>query len=671
MGGGLMQLVAYGAQDVYLTGNAQITFFKVVYRRHTNFAIEMNELPIDLVRPGGNFSVQILRNGDLATRMYLHLRTQAVTTDNVSLTPPDNTIDVSLDASEIHDNPKVAFVRRLGHAAINYVKVQVGGTDIDEHYGIWLDLWYELTHLEGQTRGYRKLIGDVPELTTLSGWDGVNSTILPETELFIPMQFWFNRNPGLALPLIALQYHDVRLYFSMNEVSTLFVWSGDSAPKLSGWQFASSGLMVDYIYLDADERRRFAQVGHEYLIEQNQEYDTVPATQSNQSKNNFILQFNHPCKEFVFANQCGAFCSGATGGRNTFLCYSSSDLGWGSALDYAAANILAGAIYTGRGNNDAAFCNKLVATSTSKADNIGSSNNQSWNNLDLSGAVTGNGTTLYDGKSAVTNSTITIPSGKKIYVSIAVTNNSGTAYDYNAAGNGKYLPVNVNALIQTAVPNLNYLNPLARTFDSPYAQAIISVTIHNGTNGYVANTVTLDAVTVTGHSLDMNWVSIPVQDLTDNRFGSVVAKNNSGVNSSDVHVIQPQNYGLHLDGTGNPVLSGQVKLNGQQRFDLVSGNYFNYVQPYQHHTRTPADGINVYSFALNPETHQPSGTANLSRIDTTELYLTLGQYQTSTPLQTNVPHNDSWYKGSTFYVFTQNYNVFRIMSGMGGLAYSN
>jgi len=666
MGGGLMQLVAYGAQDVYLTGNAQITFFKVVYRRHTNFAIEMNELPIDLVKPGGNFSVQILRNGDLATRMYLHLTTTAITKNNLSYNEPKNIDQSDVDASDIIDNPKVAFVRRLGHAAIRYVKVQVGGTDIDEHYGIWLDLWYELTHLEGQTRGYRKLIGDVPELTTLSGYDGQNDIVLPQTELFIPMQFWFNRNPGLALPLIALQYHDVRLYFSMNDVNSLFVWSGDAAPILNSWTFNSSGLMVDYIYLDADERRRFAQVGHEYLIEQNQEYDTVPASQSSQSKNDFILQFNHPCKEFIFANQCGAFCGGA--GRNTFLCYSSSDLGWGSALDYAANNILAGAIYTGRGDLDVEVCNTLVTGSGIAPTYGGTVTGASWANVDVSG-VGG----LASGASATTAGEIKLPNnGGTIPLSISVTNNTANPLNFNT---NKYLPVNVNALVAKYGDKLNYLTPLTKTFSTPYAQSIISITIRGNTadqaKGYTAGEVTLDAVTVTGHGVDMNWVSIPVEDLVDNRFGTVVAKNQSGVNSLDYHVIQPNNYGLRLDGTGNPVLSGQVKLNGQQRFDSVTGNYFNYVQPYQHHTRTPADGINVYSFALNPETHQPSGTANLSRIDTTELYLTLGLYPSSAVVSKSVPQNEMWYQGSTFYVFTQNYNVFRIMSGMGGLAYSN
>ena len=134
MGGGLMQLVAYGAQDVYLTGNPQITFFKVVYRRHTNFSIEMDELPIDVARPGGTFTVQILRNGDLATRMYLRLATPNLTGDMLRY-----------DVDPVK-NGKLAWVRRLGHAAIRYWKIQIGGTDIDIQGGIWLDLWYELTH---------------------------------------------------------------------------------------------------------------------------------------------------------------------------------------------------------------------------------------------------------------------------------------------------------------------------------------------------------------------------------------------------------------------------------------------------------------------------------------------------------------------------------------------
>ena len=668
MGGGLMQLVAYGAQDVYLTGNAQITFFKVVYRRHTNFAIEMNELPIDIAKPGGQFTVQILRNGDLCTRMYLHLRTSDVTVANVSPNSP-NTIGNSVDSSDVIDNPKIAFVRRLGHAAIGWVKVQVGGTDIDEHYGIWLDLWYELTHLEGQTRGYRKLIGDIPELTTLRGADISNTSnvIIPSQELFIPLQFWFNRNPGLALPLIALQYHDVRLYFWLTEAQKLFVWSGDSAPLVSQWVYQTAGLLVDYIYLDADERRRFAQVGHEYLIEQNQEYDSaITGNGGATQKNNFILQFNHPCKEFVFANKCGSF-SGADTSRNTFLCYSSSDLGWAAACDYAAANVMAGAIYTGRGALDGTY----YRVNTSYLYAKGSTTAVTLSPLLTTYTAVKSSAAIPAGTSGVSTSTIVTPKNNTIYITISVNNQSSTS----VAVNDILFYVNTSAFTCKATDGttIAYLEKFAQTLNTPYAQVIANITINavSSPSGAWANgDVFLNNVAVTGHALDIKWASLPVCDaVSDARFSRVVLNVDS---SMDVHVIQPNNYGIYLDGTGNVVNGGYVKLNGQQRFDWVSGNYFNYVQPYQHHTRTPADGINVYSFALNPETHQPSGTANLSRIDTTELYLSLGL--PNSDRLTNIapyPAFTNWVTSSTFYVFTQNYNVFRIMSGMGGLAYSN
>jgi hypothetical protein len=91
--------------------------------------------------------------------------------------------------------------------------------------------------------------------------------------------------------------------------------------------------------------------------------------------------------------------------------------------------------------------------------------------------------------------------------------------------------------------------------------------------------------------------------------------------SDDPCVNQCNNFGVLLDGTGNPVSAALLQLNGHDRFDRREGSYFNYVQPWQHHTNTPADGINVYSFALHPEQHQPSGSANLSRIDNTQLNL--------------------------------------------------
>lgn len=192
MGGGLMQLVAYGAQDVYLTGNPQITFFKVVYRRHTNFSMETVEHTLNGNPDFGRQShVTILRNGDLATRIYLKIRL--------------NSVRLDLSNSTSDERLSVAWVRRLGHSLLRHVEVEIGGSRIDKQYGTWLDIWYELTHEDNQDRGYREMIGDVDELTRLHPVSATSTEVIPEYTLYVPMQFWFNRNTGLALPLIALK----------------------------------------------------------------------------------------------------------------------------------------------------------------------------------------------------------------------------------------------------------------------------------------------------------------------------------------------------------------------------------------------------------------------------------------------------------------------------------
>ena len=243
MGGGLMQLVAYGAQDVYLSGNPQITFFKVVYRRHTNFAVE----PIPQTWNGASdfgrtVTCNINRNGDLITNMYVvvHLAKVPSTSSGTAW----------------------GYVNRLGHAMIENIKIEIGGSIIDEHYGDWLNIWYELTHKAGQTRGYAKMIGDTPELTDI--------TSLPKNEyfLYIPLIFWFNRNNGLALPLIALQYHDVRITLKFRSQADCINYSGSDAPEFTNPLIKDSYLLIDYVYLDSEERKRFAQATHEYLIEQ-------------------------------------------------------------------------------------------------------------------------------------------------------------------------------------------------------------------------------------------------------------------------------------------------------------------------------------------------------------------------------------------------------------------
>ena len=624
MGGGLMQLVAYGAQDVYLTGNAQITYFKVVYRRHTNFSMECIEHPVDSARFGGKHTVQILRNGDLATRMYLRVVLPKVTGANLQFRDDD------------FYNTRVAWVRRVGHALVKNVQLTIGGSEIDKVWGTWLDLWYELTHSVEQEKGYNAMVGDVAELVTPRGPTTGTATeiVLPEYTLYVPLQFWFCRNTGLALPLIALQYHEVRLNIELEDISKLLVQSGQAAVTgTSSLQLGSCGLMVDYIYLDSEERRRFAQVGHEYLIEQVQflgEETLVASASSVSVSQKHKLEFNHPTKEIVFAAKLGAWTAG-----KKFLTYSGSDNLWASAVEYAAENIA-----------DGMFCLQSTTPGTN------------W--VQLNFPSVGATSSRY-----VTPTTVT--AGLTITILV---NNAGAAATEAAAS---YLWVNQKVLGNNSKWLSQDIESVLVTLDVSVGGTWAATTFQtrNATTGatVAAAVVTAAAllpsgkVKVVSHNLSLTDCSVPVEDLADARATVVVG----AVAARDLTVYQHNNYGLRLDGAGNPVDNAQLKLNGHDRFSVQDGPYFNYVQPAQHHTRTPADGVNVYSFGLNPEQHQPSGTANLSRIDTTLLAVT---YADALRADRTVKLS-GLFTNTLVYIFAFSYNVLRIMSGMGGLAYAN
>jgi len=275
-----MQLVAYGAQDIYLTGNPQITFFKVVYRRHTNFAIEAIEQVFSgNVDFGKKTTCTISRNGDLLANMYLEVDI------NPSLLNKQD--DGKIPNIDGVDTP-MKNISRIGHAMIDYVELEIGGQAIDKQYGEWMDIWTQLTHSREQLEKLNRMIsGNLRQGNT----DG------EIRKLYIPLHFWFNRNPGLALPLIALQYHEVKL--SVMFKKSKYVKHPDStvAPVLK-----NICLFCDYIFLDTDERRRFAQGSHEYLIEQVQ-FNGKTSLSPNESSANIELRFNHPCKEIVWLCQ--------------------------------------------------------------------------------------------------------------------------------------------------------------------------------------------------------------------------------------------------------------------------------------------------------------------------------------------------------------------------------
>jgi len=559
-----MQLVAYGAQDVYLTGNPQITFWKVTYRRYTNFAMESIEQTFNGQADfGRRVTCTISRNGDLAYTTILQVTLPEI---NQSMT---NTVGGSNAASSSNG----VFARWLdfpGEQLISQVEVEIGGQRIDRQYGDWMHIWNQLTMTATQEKGYYSMVGNTTQLTyitdpSFAAVDGpcqssaprqicAPRNALPETTLYIPLQFWFCKNPGLALPLIALQYHEVRINIDLRPideclwaVSNLGCNAGTTpVPALKvttayNQSLVAASLYVNYIFLDTDERRRMAQNPHEYLIEQLQfTGDESVGSSSNKIK----LNFNHPVKELIWVVQPDEnvdYCSSLDCNAMLYRTLGAQPFNYTDAID-----ALPNAIHAFGGPNSVA---------------AGGAGGTSTAFIDASG--------LFQAAGAMDSSGII----------------------YNQMWNQPSQPGNASVA----------------AYDAPNFSAA-------GPESYVSDAGTF--------------------------------------------VLAETALKLHCWGE-NPVVTAKLQLNGQDRFSEREGSYFDLVQPFFAHTRTPDSGINVYSFALRPEEHQPSGTCNFSRIDNATLQLVLSNATVEGT------------KTAKVRVYAVNYNVLRIMSGMGGLAYSN
>jgi len=551
MAGGLMQLVAYGAQDVYLTGNPQITFWKVSYKRHTNFAMESIEQTFNGQADfGRRVTCTISRNGDLAYRTYLQV------------TLPE--INQSMKGTS-QDGVYARWLDFPGEQLISQVEVEIGGQRIDRQYGDWMHIWNNLTLPLDQKKGYYAMVGNTTELTFITDpsfnpIDGpcqanaprqvcAPRNALPETTLYVPFQFWYCRNPGLALPLIALQYHEVKINLDIRPideclwaVGSLSCGNPNSSSSPAGGRvntaynqsLVAASLYVDYVFLDTDERRRMAQNPHEYLIEQLQfTGDESVGSSSNKIK----LNFNHPVKELIWVvqpDQNVDYCSSLECGQLLYRLLGAQPFNYTDAVD-----ALPNAIHA-FGGHDA-----LAETSTS------------------------------------------------------FINASGL---FNEAG--------------------------AIDVSSPYWWHQGEVPVSSGL-GYD-------------------------QPNFAPGYGQPNPFENSGVSDAGTFVLSETSLDLHCWGQ-NPVVTAKLQLNGQDRFSEREGTYFDLVQPFQHHTKTPDTGVNIYSFALRPEEHQPSGSCNFSRIDNATLQLVLSNATVEGT------------KTAKVRVYATNYNVLRIMSGMGGL----
>ncbi len=545
-----MQLVAYGAQDVFLTGTPEITFWKVSYRRHTNFAMESIEQTFSGQADfGRRVTCTISRNGDLCYRTYLQLTL-----------PEINQSMANTGANSV--GVYARWLDYIGEQIIAQIEVEIGGQRIDRQYGDWMHIWNQVTMSAEQQRGYFKMIGNTTQLTYITdpNFAGISGpcaatgsvnqvcaprNALPETTLYIPLLFWFCRNPGLALPLIALQYHEVKFNIDFRPIGECLwaVQSLSSAPS-AGTQSVSqayqqslvaASLYVDYIFLDTDERRKMAQNPHEYLIEQVQfTGDESVGSSSNKIK----LNFNHPCKELIWVVQPDA------------------------NVDYCSSLDAAGILYRTLG-----------------------------------------------------------------------------AQPFNYTDSIDALP--------------NAIHAFGGPKETEGSNGFITTSGLFSMAGAADDTIS-GAWTAGANALNGASTSI---DLAFQQQGSG-ANDGSSVSDAGTFVLAETALDMHCWGE-NPVVTAKLQLNGQDRFSEREGNYFDVVQPWQHHTRAPDTGINIYSFALRPEEHQPSGSCNFSRIDNAVLQLVLSSPTVAGTATAKVR------------VYAVNYNVLRVMSGMAGVAYSN
>lgn len=530
-----MQIVAYGAQDQFLTGTPEITYWKISYRRHTNFAMESIEQTFNGQADfGRRVSCTISRNGDLAYRTY------------IQVTLPEINQDMKGSTGDVY----ARWLDFPGEQLISQVEIEIGGQRIDRQYGDWMHIWNQLTMSAEQQKGYYKMIGHTTQLTYITDptFADINGPCaaaggagqvcaprkaLPETTLYIPLLFWFCRNPGLALPLIALQYHEVKINVDFRPIGEC-LWAvkdltatANSQSVTAAYQqsLVAASIYVDFIFLDTDERRKMAANPHEYLIEQLQfTGDESVGSSSNKIK----VNFNHPCKELIWVVQPDAnvdYCSSLEGGQTLFRVLGAQPFNYTDAID-----VLPPAIH------------------------------------------------VFGGPEAT----------------------SGT-----------------NAVISGG------------TFEMPGALG------HTGVG-----------------SADHAWMTAGVFD------NGATDPTGSYVSDAGTFVLAETALDMHCWGE-NPVVTAKLQLNGQDRISEREGSYFDVVQPWQHHTRAPDTGINVYSFALQPEAHNPSGTCNFSRIDNATLQLVLSSGTVAGVSTAKVR------------VYAHSYNVLRVLAGMAGIAYSS
>lgn len=517
---GIMQLATQGCRNIWLTTDPQITFWRGVYRRYANFAYDTIEEPFSTASFGSKTSVTLTRAGDLLGRLYVR---------------------VYLSGGSAPSGASWAWVRRLGHELINKAEISIGGQVIDRHFNIWSNIWYDLTHEIGKEEGYKKLIGDVANVTDMKQTHG-------DIMMYIPLKFFFCQYPNTPIPIIGLQHVPIKIDITFTPLEHLLVTSGftTSTPGASmNLRITEATLVYEVMHVENEERRTFVQSPMDILVNTLQHFGTESIFAPNQI---FNLQFHHAVKELVWVNRLGKYTN--TSGNYKFLAYHATD------MDLMRMN-----------------ASKRFALSLAKYD----------------------------------------------------------------AGGALILANNM------LVPRDDLPQSLLDTFISISAAAVSSVP-------------SLSNVSILGELLSMQDVSLPVSQLFN---GVARTSYGDGQPLYDVVIRMPDNFGRYLDGTGNTVTSAMLSFNGMERV-RKDALYFNQIQPMQHHTNQPQDGVYVYSFSIKPEEWQPSGAVNWSSLDTSALSLSFAFDE----------FEDDYGMNSHTAIFATSYNILKIMGGQGGLAFN-
>jgi len=512
MSGALLQLAALSSQDVYLTGNPEITLFKKNYMRFTYFAVETVQVTFDsgTVSFGSTTTSNLEKTGDLISKIVLVLNLVQLTT-----------------------NVKWGYVDKIGHAIIDNITITIGGAEIDKRYNDWIDIYQSITKDKSQKDNYNIMIGNITSLKNLSLSHDAYT-------LYIPLEFWTGKLTSSAFPICSLlNTQNFQVTITLRDSSDCINYFGSTEP--SELPVITSGyLLVDYVYLENEERELFMNNNHDYLIEVVDRMEKEITSINTKTG----VTFFKPTKYIIWYAQLERFAT-----RNKFMSWATDD-------DWEAARV--------------EFA-KLVWLITRAG--LNANNNPP---------------------------TITFDGGAL---------NIGEELPMVTKGNTllEALAAKVSAIILFATTNID-------------GDVVANATTDNVV--LTSNTITFEDMTTTIDEIKAATAPSAPIPVPDPRVQQNLFMDTYHTNS----IIDIFNYGNFINRSDNPIVSSSFQLNGKNRFQERDGYFYNYLQPYYYFKNSPSDGVNIYTFSLNPEDIQPSGTINLGNISNKDLSTTLGKY---------------------------------------------